>query len=63
MPSAGTAFFQWCERADAQALHVALARRGILTRLFDTPASLRFGLPPDAAGEARLDAALRELLA
>lgn len=63
VPSAGTAFFQWCERADAQALHVALARRGILTRLFDTPASLRFGLPPDAAGEARLDAALRELLA
>lgn len=63
VPTAGTAFFQWCQRADAAELHVALARRGILTRLFEAPASLRFGLPPDAAGQARLDAALGELLA
>ncbi|MEA9586827.1 threonine-phosphate decarboxylase CobD [Xanthomonas sp. WHRI 10064A] len=62
-PTAGTAFFQWCRRDDAAVLHAALAQRGILTRLFDTPASLRFGLPPDAAAEARLDAALGEVLA
>ena len=37
----------------------ALARRAILARLFDAPASLRFGLPPDDAGLERLDAALR----
>lgn len=63
LPAAGTAFFQWCRRDDAPALHTALAQRGILTRLFETPASLRFGLPPDAAGEARLAAALQELQA
>ncbi|APO94796.1 threonine-phosphate decarboxylase CobD [Xanthomonas vesicatoria] len=62
-PTAGTAFFQWCRRDDAAALHAALAQRGILTRLFETPASLRFGLPPDAAAEARLDAALGEVVA
>ncbi|AJZ14355.1 threonine-phosphate decarboxylase [Xanthomonas citri pv. citri] len=61
--TASTAFFQWCRREYAATLHVALAQRGILTRLFDTPSSLRFGLPPDAAGEARLDAALRQVLA
>ncbi|MCS3745607.1 L-threonine-O-3-phosphate decarboxylase [Xanthomonas arboricola] len=62
-PTAGTAFFQWCRRDDAAALHAALAQRGILTRLFDTPASLRFGLPPDATAEARLDVALGEVVA
>lgn len=57
-PSAGCAFFQWRRDARAPALHEALARRGILTRLFDAPASLRFGLPGDDAAFARLDAAL-----
>jgi cobalamin biosynthetic protein CobC len=61
-PQGGSAFFQWCMHADAAALHAALARRAILTRLFETPASLRFGLPPDAAGLRRLDIALRETL-
>lgn len=55
----GSAFFQWCRHPEAAALHEALARRAILTRLFDAPASLRFGLPPDDAGLERLDAALR----
>ncbi|TWI02854.1 L-threonine O-3-phosphate decarboxylase [Luteimonas cucumeris] len=62
MPSAGTAFFQWCRRDDALALHDALARRGILTRLFETPASLRFGLPGDEAAFARLQMALAEVM-
>lgn len=61
-PQGGSAFFQWCVHADAAALHAALAQRAILTRLFDTPASLRFGLPPDAAGLRRLDIALGEIL-
>ena len=61
-PSAGCAFFQWRREERAAALHEALARRGILTRLFDSPASLRFGLPGDEAGFVRLDLALREIV-
>ena len=62
-PTAGCAFFQWrCDDRAAQ-LHDALAKRGILTRLFDEPSSLRFGLPPDDAAFARLDAALAEATA
>lgn len=61
-PSAGTAFFQWCKHDDASTLHRALAQRGILVRLFDTPSSLRFGLPPDDAAFGRLDVALSEVL-
>ena len=61
MPTAGCAFFQWHRCDDAPALHEALARRGILTRLFDAPASVRFGLPGDDAAYARLDAALAEI--
>ena len=66
-PDAGCAFFQWKRDARAAALHDALARRGILTRLFETPASLRFGLPPDEAAFERLreglSSALREVQA
>lgn len=62
VPTAGCAFFQWWQHADAHALHEALATRGILTRRFDAPVSLRFGLPPDDDGFARLDAALAEVM-
>ncbi len=62
-PDGGCALFQWCRLVDAHALHVALARRGILTRLFDAPPSLRFGLPLDAAGFRRLREALAEVRA
>jgi L-threonine-O-3-phosphate decarboxylase len=61
-PTAGCAFFQWRCDERAAAWHRALASRGILTRLFDTPASLRFGLPGDEAAFSRLDAALGEVL-
>ena len=61
-PTAGTAFFQWCKHDDAVAIHRKLARRGILVRLFDTPASLRFGLLPDDAAFERLNVALGEVL-
>lgn len=61
-PSGGCAFFQWRCCQDAAELHEALARRGILTRLFDAPHSLRFGLPGDDAAYARLSAALAEVV-
>lgn len=60
-PTAGCALFQWRRDVRAMQVHEALARQGILTRLFETPASLRFGLPGDEAAFARLDAALRTL--
>jgi L-threonine-O-3-phosphate decarboxylase len=60
-PTAGCGLFQWCRRDNAQQIHRALAQRGILTRLFETPASLRFGLPPDDAAFERLDKALSEI--
>ncbi|MFC5743878.1 threonine-phosphate decarboxylase CobD [Dyella tabacisoli] len=61
IPTAGCAFFQWCSNERAAAWHEALAARGILTRLFASPASLRFGLPGDDAAFDRLDNALGEI--
>ncbi|GAB3334892.1 threonine-phosphate decarboxylase CobD [Marilutibacter aestuarii] len=62
----GTAFFQWRRHPRASALHEALARRAVLTRLFDADEagadSLRLGLPADAAGLERLDRALSDAL-
>lgn len=57
----GTALFQWLRTPHAEHWHDVLAAQGIFTRLFDTPASLRLGLPGDEAGWARLDAALAAL--
>lgn len=41
----GSALFQWIQTEQASALHARLAQHGILSRLFEHPASLRFGLP------------------
>ncbi len=57
-PAGGCALFQWVRTPDAQDLHEALARQGILTRLFIESSSLRFGLPGDEIAWTRLDAAL-----
>lgn len=57
-PSGGCALFQFCCTPQAAEWHGFLAARGILTRLFSTPLSLRFGLPPDEAGWQRLQQAL-----
>lgn len=54
-PSGGTALFQWVATPAAGEIYQRLARLGILTRLFDNPASLRFGLPGDERGWAKLD--------
>ncbi|WP_445144518.1 threonine-phosphate decarboxylase CobD [Dyella sp. Tek66A03] len=60
-PTAGCAFFHWWRDELAVHLHRALAERGILTRLFDAPPSLRFGLPADELGLRRLDDALASI--
>lgn len=60
-PTAGCAFFQWWRDERADVVHEALARQGILTRRFDVPGSLRFGLPGGEEAFARLDAALGEV--
>jgi cobalamin biosynthetic protein CobC len=57
----GCALFQYVATARAAALHESLARRGILVRLFDAPAALRFGLPGDAAQWRRLENCLKEI--
>jgi len=56
----GTALFQWRPTPRARALHEQLAAQGILTRLFEAPAGLRFGLPASESEWARLAAALAE---
>lgn len=62
VPTASTAYFHWWRAAAAPHVHEALCRRGILTRLFDAPVSLRFGLHRDADDLVRLDAALSEVM-
>lgn len=60
-PSGGCALFQWTLTPRAAELHDKLARLGILARLFEQPASLRFGLPGTEADWTRLDAALADV--
>lgn len=61
-PVGGCDLFRTVECGDAAAVQEALARRRIWTRRFDyAPSWLRFGLPGDAAGWARLEAAVEEL--
>lgn len=58
LPACGPALFKLVATPDAARLHAAFARRGILLRLFETPQAVRFGLPADEPGWARLAAAL-----
>lgn len=58
--SSGIALFRYLPYARAVELHEFLAARGILTRLFDNPAALRFGLPATEAEWNKLDSALKE---
>lgn len=59
-PDGGCSLFQWVKTDQAEAIHQQLALRGILTRLFSQPHSLRFGLPGSTAEWARLQTALAE---
>lgn len=45
LPDGGCDLFQRVKTDKAEAVHHQLAEQGILTRLFNEPASLRFGLP------------------
>ncbi|MFZ5465738.1 MAG: threonine-phosphate decarboxylase [Pseudomonadota bacterium] len=61
-PHGGCALFQWVKTPEADRIHDELARRGILVRRFDNPASLRFGLPENEAEWQRLETALDEVM-
>jgi len=61
IPTGGCGLFQWVQTEQAQAIHLHLAQRGILTRIFTQPHSLRFGLPGSAAEWQRLGTALMQL--
>lgn len=64
LPPAGcNALFQWVRSEHAAEIAHTLAHQGVLVRRFDFPESLRFGLPADAAGFARLDLALGRAMA
>jgi cobalamin biosynthetic protein CobC len=58
----GTPLFAWTDDARAAALHEALARRGVWTRLFIASGSVRFGLPASEAEWMRFDESLREAM-
>ncbi len=60
-PTGSTAFFHWIVTPEAAEVHHRLARQGVLTRHFSSPASLRFGLPADQAGLQRLAMALQQI--
>lgn len=59
--SGGCDLFQLVKTDHAEAVHHQLAEQGILTRLFDEPASLRFGLPGLESDWQRLQTALEML--
>ena len=59
----GTGLFSLVEHPHAAAIHEGLCRQHILVRPFDYNARwLRFGLAPDAAADARLAAALADVV-
>lgn len=60
-PTGGCSLFQWVRTVRAAEVHEALARCGILTRLFDDPVALRIGLPGNESAWQRLEAALKAL--
>jgi len=58
--ASGTPLFAWLPHRQAAALQERLAQHAIWVRLFDSPASLRLGLPASEADWQRLDTALRD---
>ena len=60
-PSGGCALFQWVKTSNAASIHTQLAKQGILTRYFDEPSSLRFGLANNGQDWDRLETALSQL--
>lgn len=60
-PTGSTALFQYCQHPRAALLHDQLLQHGILVRLFQAPAALRFGLPDQEHDWNRLNKALSAL--
>lgn len=60
-PAGGCGLFQWVPTEQAETIHRQLAQRGIFTRLFTQPRSVRFGLPGSAAEWDRLSATLEQM--
>lgn len=60
-PDGGCALFQWLRTPKAAGMHDALARRAILTRVFQDPPGLRFGLPGNESEWERLDSELAKI--
>ena len=60
-PNGSCDLFQWTKTNKAQSYHQQLAQQGILTRVFDSPDSLRFGLPKTEYDWQRLQKALQQL--
>jgi cobalamin biosynthetic protein CobC len=60
-PTGGCDLFQWVLTDQAESIHTQLAQRGILTRLFTQPHSLRFGLPGSETEWLHLHNALAEI--
>ncbi len=56
-----TNLFVYMQTSSAEKLHTLLARRGILTRYFDNPHALRFGLPANEAQWQRLEQELLKI--
>ncbi len=61
-PTGGTMLFQWMAGSCATTLYEFLAQRGLLTRYFPEPESVRFGLPKTPADWSRLSAALQDFV-
>lgn len=59
-PTGGCDLFQYLVTDQAVLLHEFMARRGILLRLFNQPASLRFGLPATEQDFQRLQQAFND---
>jgi len=57
-----TPLFAWIADPRAAQLHDALAKQGIWTRFFATPASVRFGLPSTESEWSRLESGLNQAI-
>lgn len=60
-PTGGTALFHYCQHPLAASLYDQLLQYGVLVRLFQAPAALRFGLPYHESDWSRLNQILSDL--
>ncbi len=61
-PTGSTAYFHWLMHEQAEQIYTSLASRGILTRYFSAPSSIRLGLVRSDADLRRVKIALEEVL-